>query len=99
MTRGDNERGKSLRPASIYRQISNVISLTPEERKEIDKLVRLSYGVRSDIVHGRKSSIVGQDLVEFANLVRDISWAVLNKLDEFSSVDDLQRWVLTQRYQ
>lgn len=73
-----------------------------EERKEIDKDIRKYYGMRSDIVHGRKRDIPLSDIDSFGILVRRVALALLEKLDELgsnlSTVEKLESWVKTQRY-
>jgi len=72
------------------------------DRLDIDKSVRKYYGMRSDIVHGGNGDILLSDINNFGILVRRIVLALLEKLDELGgtlrTVEDLERWVKTQRY-
>lgn len=69
-----------------------------ETRIKVDKNVRDFYGKRSAIAHGRASTVNVHDFEEFGRLVRELGWSLIEKSDQFTKVDDLQRWVVEQRY-
>ena len=68
------------------------------QRKEIHDAIYIYYGYRSGIVHGGGKQISDDQLASFASLIRRIAWSLLDKIDTFTDVDSLQRWVLNQRY-
>lgn len=84
--------------AMLAERAAFLVGSNTDERLAIDKDVRAYYGKRSDIVHGRTVDISDSDFIRFASLVRDVSWALLRRIDEFNSVDELQRWIRQQRY-
>jgi len=69
-----------------------------ETRSKVDRDVRKFYNKRSAIAHGRTSTVEARDFDGFGQLVREIGWSLIEKIDQFSSVDDLQKWVVVQRY-
>jgi hypothetical protein len=70
----------------------------PSGRRDVHNAIYKFYGRRSGIVHGNATAILEEDLVEFSRLVRTLAWALLARIDEFGDVDDIQGWVLDQRY-
>ncbi len=75
-----------------------------DDRLDVDRKVREHYRTRSKIVHGDKIDppLTVTDIEEFGILVRRLALALLEKLDKLGdnlrTVDDLERWVKTQRY-
>lgn len=71
-------------------------------RVKIDHDIREHYGMRSKIVHGVKVNIELRSINSFGMLVRHVTLALLEKLDELgdnlSTVEKLENWVKTQRY-
>jgi hypothetical protein len=72
------------------------------DRLKVDADIRKYYRWRSDIVHGGRRDISLSDIDNFGILVRRLALALLEKLDEpgssLSTVEDLERWVITERY-
>jgi len=72
------------------------------DRLAIDRDVRKYYRMRSNIVHGGERDTPLTDIDGFGILVRRLSFDLLEKLDKLggnlSTVEDLERWVRTQRY-
>lgn len=100
-------------PKDEYLQVRGITAMLAEraafiggrerdERLKIDSMIRDYYGKRSDIVHGRGREITLHDLDEFGGLIRRLAVALLDKIDklgsQMSSVEDLERWVKSQRY-
>ncbi len=73
-----------------------------EDRQSIDKDVRDCYRKRGGIVHGGQSEVSFEDIDMFGKLVRRLALALLVKLDnqrdQLSTVDELAKWVMNQRY-
>jgi len=73
-----------------------------DDRSSIDEDVRKYYRLRSEIVHGSKRDIALDDINGFGVLIRRIILGLLKRLDELgdnlSTVENLERWVKTQRY-
>jgi hypothetical protein len=69
-----------------------------ENRRLMHESITKFYKKRSEIVHQGNKQIIEQDLIEFSNIVRKISWSLLEKIDQFSDIDSLQEWVFCQRY-
>jgi len=67
-------------------------------RKDFDRTIRKYYKLRSDIAHGRSTNINGLDFENFGKLVREIGFTLVDRINKVSSVDDLQNWVVEQRY-
>ncbi|MFV2044090.1 MAG: hypothetical protein ACC700_12775 [Anaerolineales bacterium] len=67
-------------------------------RREIHRAVTDLYRLRSDIVHGRVATVSDQDLPRYGDLVRVIAWSLLRRLSEMTNVDQLQKWVVHNRY-
>jgi hypothetical protein len=67
-------------------------------RRDVHDAIYKFYGRRSGIVHGNATQVLEEDLVEFSRLVRTIAWALLARIHDFEVVEDIQRWVLAERY-
>lgn len=67
-------------------------------RQEAHRTATELYGLRSDIVHGRAVSLAAEDLPRFGAFVRNVAWALVRRLTEISTVNQLQSWTQTMRY-
>lgn len=84
--------------ATLAERAAFLAERDPTERNDLHKQVYNFYRIRSGIVHGGNKKTGSDDFVAFTSLVRKISWALLRHIDEFQNIDDLQNWVLEQRY-
>lgn len=84
--------------AALAERTAFLVSDDPEARIKVDKDVRRFYSTRSGIAHGRRALASPSDFEEFGGLVRTVGVAILGRLDEFRSIDELQHWVTIQRY-
>jgi hypothetical protein len=48
--------------------------------------------------HGRGDTVLQEDFAKFGSLVRRVAFAICNKVSEFKTIDDLQRWVNSMKY-
>jgi hypothetical protein len=69
-----------------------------DHRREIDRDIKSYYGKRSKIVHGSGDTVLQEDFAKFGSLVRRVAFAICNKVSEFKTIDDLQRWVNSMKY-
>ena len=73
-----------------------------DDKHAIDRDVRRYYGMRSNVLHGRKGDVSLDDIDGFGKLVRRLALALLEKLDELanelSNVEKLEKWVKEQKY-
>ncbi len=69
-----------------------------ENRLLWHKWVKTLYGSRSRVMHGEVEPISESDLSKWALLVWMATRAVLGRTREFSTVEDVARWVRKQRY-
>jgi len=69
-----------------------------ETRLQLHKAVAELYGTRGKVMHGELDLIDNQRLARWAYLVWSIVREMLNRSGDFGTVDDLARWVRSQRY-
>jgi hypothetical protein len=67
-------------------------------RKKVDEDIRRFYSKRSGINHGKIIKVEDNDFEEFGQLVREIGWSLIEKKDQITSIDQLQEWIINQRY-
>lgn len=88
--------------AMLAERAALIIGKDLDDRLAVDNDIRKYYGMRSDIVHGGKGDVPLSDIGKFGILVRRLALALLEKLDKLgsnlSTVEELERWVKTQRY-
>ena len=99
---GGEENDKYITSRGITAMLSERAAFLLEKdinsRKDIDKKIRAFYNKRSLISHGEQIEIQPNDFENFGEMVRNIGWSLVEKIDQFRSVDDLQKWVVDQRY-
>jgi len=69
-----------------------------ELRKKYDKEIRYYYNKRSEIAHGKGSSITSDEFEKFGQLVREVGWSLIKKNNQFLTLENFQKWVTEQRY-
>jgi hypothetical protein len=79
----------------LGKRCASVVNATPTERNKIYNAVLRYYVKRSEIVHGKNVN-AEDELQGFGKLVRKIAWALLEKLDDFQTIEDLHNWVISQ---
>jgi len=84
--------------ATLAERGAFIVASDSIERRRIHDQIYEFFSIRSGIVHGGPKTITNNQLSDFALLIRKITWALLTRLDEFNNIDDLQAWVLKQRY-
>lgn len=84
--------------ATLAERAAFLVGKNQTERQKIHSQVHAYYGLRSGIVHGGDKRISDEQLAGFALLVREVIWALLNRIDDFQNIDSLQEWVFSQRY-
>lgn len=84
--------------ATLAERAAFIVGGNPHERKDIHDQIFSFYEIRSGIVHGGSKKITQNQLSDSGSLIRRIAWAMLIRLDDFNNIDDLQAWVLKQRY-
>jgi hypothetical protein len=84
--------------ATLSERAAFLLGKDLEDRKRVHKAISGYYGKRSKTVHGTKTDISEKDFQDFGNMVREIGWVLVEKLDSFSSVKDLEDWTISQRY-
>ena len=84
--------------ATLAERAAFLIGKDKDQRISIDRAVKKYYGLRSKIVHGNRDAVDQSDFLEFGLLVRQIALTLCQKVSSFSGVDDLQKWVIEQRY-
>lgn len=97
---------KELKPQGVTAMLAEraafIAGQDLSDRLAIDKNIREYYGMRSNIVHGRRKDISADDIDNFGKLVRRLALALLGKLDELgnqlNTVEKLASWIKTQRY-
>lgn len=99
---GGDVNDKSLTSKGITAMLAEraafLLGTNLKTRREIDIKIRKYYRIRSSIAHGKTTKIEKSDFENFGELVRDIGFGLLDKINELSSIDDLQKWILEQRY-
>lgn len=68
------------------------------ERLDWHRAVTKLYGSRSKVMHGETDPITDDELAKWAYLVWIAVRALLNRVSELRSVEDLETWVRSQRY-
>ena len=68
------------------------------ERLDWHRAVTKLYGSRSKVMHGETDPITDDELAKWAYLVWIAVRALLNRVTQFKTVDDLETWVRSQRY-
>jgi hypothetical protein len=84
--------------AALRERVAFLLADGLDERKEIHHQITDYYSTRSDLVHGRSDNVDNDELEGFIEIVRRTAWALLRNINELNSVDQLQKWVLEQRY-
>ena len=84
--------------ATLSERSAFLVGSSAAERLAVDQEVRELYIKRSSIVHGTSADIDPDQIPRFGDLVRRVAWALLDHMHLFSSVNEMQQWVLTQRY-
>ena len=84
--------------ATLAERAAFLVSGDYDRRIEVDRDIRRYYKKRSDIVHGREAEVAPEDLEGFGTLVKEIAWSLLDRIDQFRSVNDLQYWVKVRKY-
>ena len=84
--------------ATLAERAAFLLSSKYEIRTKVDKDIKRHYRKRSGISHGRIGLVDPDEFEQFGELVRDLCWALLGKLNQFSTIDNLQSWVISQRY-
>lgn len=69
-----------------------------ELRNKYDKEIRYYYNKRSEIAHGKGSSITSDEFEKFGQLVREVGWSLIKKNNQFLTLENFQKWVMEQRY-
>lgn len=99
---GGDVNDKSLTSKGITAMLAEraafLLGTDLKTRRDIDIKIRKYYRIRSSIAHGKTTKIERSDFENFGELVRDIGFRLLDKIYEFSSIDDLQEWIIEQRY-
>ncbi|MFH2102425.1 MAG: hypothetical protein ABIJ39_03610 [Chloroflexota bacterium] len=85
--------------ATLSERGAFLVGKDEKERIDVHAAIHKYYKFRSSIVHGSTKQIREAEFIDFASLVRRIGWALFHKIEIFKNIDDLQRWVLSQRYQ
>jgi hypothetical protein len=66
-----------------------------KKQKRIYDTIQICYDKRSNIVHGNNEHVL--DLfIEFGKIVREIAWGLLDNLDKFKTIRELDTWVSDQ---
>jgi hypothetical protein len=84
--------------ATLAERAAFLVSSDSKARLQVDRDIRRHYAKRSGIAHGRASMVTPEDFEEFGLLVRELGWCLLERQSSFTSIDDLQEWVIQQRY-
>jgi hypothetical protein len=84
--------------ATLAERAAFLLGENKDQRILLDREVKKFYGLRSKIVHGNRDAIDQSDFFRFSLLVRKIALALCYKISTFRRVEDLQKWVLGQRY-
>jgi len=84
--------------ATLAERTAFLMSAERDTRIQVDRDVRRFYAIRSGIAHGQRAVATPKDLGDFGRLVRSLGAALLTRLDEFHSIDELQHWITIQRY-
>lgn len=84
--------------AMLAERAAFVVGDDKDSRMDIDREVRKYYQMRSGIVHGGDKEVSGDNFEKFGALVRRIALSLVIHLPENRKIDDLQKWVIKQRY-
>jgi hypothetical protein len=97
---GNNTGNLSTRglTAALAERCAFLVGESQSNRQEVHDRIHKYYGIRSGIVHGGDKKIMDDELVGFATIIRGTVWAIVRNLNLFKDVDDLQKWILKQRY-
>lgn len=84
--------------ATLAESAAFLVSKDFDRRIKVDREIRHYYKKRSAIVHGKKVEVTPEELEGFGSLVKEIAWSLLDRMDQFRSLNDLQNWVKVQKY-
>lgn len=84
--------------AMLSERAAFLLGDTPELKKKYDHEIRDFYNKRSEIAHGKVSSITSDDFEKFGQLVREIGWSLIKMNNQFLTIEAFQKWVMDQRY-
>jgi hypothetical protein len=90
--------GEGLR-ATVSEALAIILGVDLESRREVCGRAKKAYDARSAVAHGRSTNVAGgDDLVEWLGdaVAALIDWAT-TKLDEFTTLEDLRKWVLARK--
>jgi hypothetical protein len=85
--------------ATLAERSAFLVGTSAAERLSLDEEVRDLYTKRSAIVHGESADADPNDIPRFGRLVRRVAWGLLDHIDAFGTVNDMQKWVLARRYE
>lgn len=70
-----------------------------KEQHSIYNAILKYYDKRSRIVHGENEPIIEKDFSAFGRIVRKTAWSVLEAVDKFEKISDLNSWVNNQPFE
>ncbi len=76
----------------LARRCSNIIG--GKQKNRIYTKIIEYYIIRSKIVHGDKKIISEDDFSDFGAIVREVAFALLNKVDGFENIEDLSDFLI-----
>ena len=99
---GAPSRDDQLREIGITQMLAErtafLLGKDQAERIEWHRAVTKLYGSRSKVMHGDTDPITDDELAKWAYLVWIAVRALLNRVSEFSTVEQFESWVRGQRY-
>ncbi|MBN1538371.1 MAG: hypothetical protein JW908_16660 [Anaerolineales bacterium] len=84
--------------ASLAERAAFIMGKDKEERIIIDRKIRHFYSMRSSIVHGEGKEISILDIKEFGDLVRQVAFSLIVKIEKIKDVNELQDWIRESKY-
>lgn len=82
----------------IAERCAFLLSNDPQDRTNIDKVVKKLYGKRSDIAHEGETEIEKDQLASMQRIVLSCLFAICSKSFEWKSMQDLVNWTKRKRY-
>ena len=96
--RGDDQLKEIGITQMLAERTAFLLGKNRQTRLDWHRAVVKLYGSRSKVMHGELEPISEEDLKKWAFLVWKVVRALLNRVSEFTTVEQFEHWVRTQRY-
>ncbi len=99
---GGDAKSRQLKEIGVREMLAErtafVLGVGPKARHLIHRAVSGLYGIRSDLFHGEANRVTDGELSNWALLVWATVRSMVNRCEQFKTVEQFATWVRQQRY-